>query len=33
MKKLMTIMVLLACATLVMAFDRVVVCEEAYAEY
>ena len=32
MKKLMTIMVLLSCAFLVMAFDRVVVCEEAYQE-
>ena len=33
MKKLVTLFAILACASLVTAFDRIVVCEEAYAEY
>jgi hypothetical protein len=33
MKQLFILFAILSCATLVMAFDRVVVCEDAYAEY
>jgi hypothetical protein len=32
MKQLFLLFTILACATILMAFDRVVVCEDAYQE-
>ena len=33
MKKAIMLLAILACASMAMAFDRMVLCEDAYAEY